>query len=117
MNTSSIYKAAVKTKESLTSRLENIDAYLTEGSANTTVIFYGKRNQVVLKRTYMSKWTTSIGKDRVNTMHQNWIDYLTRWNVPQGTLRIKVTSPFVTSGKTTFATKVPMNLPLETVTV
>jgi hypothetical protein len=117
MNTSSLYTAAIKTQLALKERLENINSYLTEGKAETTVIFYGTRKQIVSKKTYTSKWTTSIGKDRVTTMHLNWIDYLTRWNVPNGTVSIKVISPFVTSNKTTVATKVPMSIPLETMKI
>ena len=117
MNTSAIYTSAKKIRQSLQANLEQIDAYLSDGSATTTVIFYGTRNQIVSTRKYSSKWTTSIGKDRVQSMHLNWIDYLTRWNVPAGTTKIKVTSPFVTATQTNITTKVPVSIPMTTVTI
>ena len=117
MNTSALYTSAQKIRQSLQANLEQLDSYLSSGSAVTTVTFYGTRNQVVSTQKYSSKWTTSIGKDRVESMHMNWIDYLTRWNVPAGTTKIKVTSPFVKPTQVNIVTKVPVTIPLTTVTI
>jgi hypothetical protein len=116
-NKSSLYQSAISAKQTLLSNLKELNDYLVEGTAKSVVIFYGKKGQVLSRKTYESKYSTSIGRARVTTMHQDWIDYQTKYSTPIGTTRIKVTSPFVTPGPNTVTVRVPAEITVLKVTV
>jgi hypothetical protein len=117
MSKSNLYVSAVSAKQNLLASLEKLDKYLVEGTAKSFVAFYGKNNQILAKRSYKSKYTSSIGRTRVKTIHTEWIESMTKNQAPVGTTRIKVTSTFVNPGTTQATIKVPANVEVVNATI
>jgi hypothetical protein len=98
MRTSNLYKSLLLLQTELTNKLSLVSEYLTPGEATSTITFYNARNQVVKVNTIRSKWTTSLGKQRIKINHHSYIHFWTNKYIP-GAKYAKVSSPFVKSGK------------------
>ena len=111
-NKSKIYTNALSAKTRLVAQLALLDEYLEAGQGTTKIDFIGSRGKVLTSRTLSSNWTTANGKLRLSTIHGEFINDLTKVDsLPFGTVKVKVTSPFVESKTTHVQTKVDVILP------
>lgn len=111
-NNSKIYTSAVSAKARLLAQIAQLDEYLIEGSGTTRIQFVGSRGQNLLTLEYNSNWTTAQGKMRVETLHKQFIEQETKEGTcPAGTVKVKVTSPFVTTQSVQAKTQVEATLP------
>jgi hypothetical protein len=94
-NNSSLYVSATQLHASLVSQLENIQNYLSEGSATSTVKYYDKKGKLLKTWEYTSKWSTSVGRQKVATMHVKAIKEITNTFSIKDVARVSVMSPFV----------------------
>ena len=95
-NNSKIYTSTISYKAQLQEQLALVEEYLTPGQATSRIHFLGSKGQNLQTLEYNSNWTTSQGKRRVETLHKQFIDEETTVGVfPAGTVKVKITSPFV----------------------
>jgi hypothetical protein len=84
----------ISLKTELSEKLENVNQYLADGTALSKVEYYDDNGKLIYVDSISSKWTTALGKQRVETAHRAFIGYYTS-NVHSNTHFIRVTSPFV----------------------
>lgn len=112
MNNSKVFTSSKLAKANLEAVLAEINEYLTSGQGTTKIQFIGVRNKVLSTKQMNSNWTTSNGRLRVETIHKEFVYVLTKVDsLPFGTVKVKVTSPFVESQTTHVKTQVDAILP------
>ena len=112
MNNSKIYTNAIAAKTRLVAQLALLNEYLEVGQGTTKITFVGKGNKTLAIQTLSSNWTTANGKLRLNTIHREFINDVTKVSsLPFGTVKVKVTSPFTETQSVNVKTKVDVILP------
>ena len=97
-NQSNLYRSLVSLQNKLNDDLQNVNEYLTKGTATTVVTFYNSRKKIIGSREITGNWTTALGKHRVKLNHEHFIKYSTTYATTYAgndVKHVKVESPFV----------------------
>jgi hypothetical protein len=101
MNNSNIYQSMIKFRQDLNKQMSLVDDYLSKGTATTTISYYDLNHNYLGHKEETSNWTTSIGKQRVQTKHQWLIRHYSKHEMPSNTQQVVITSPFAETGEST----------------
>ena len=116
MPKSALYQSAITNRKLLSDHLTLIEEYLEAGEATTEIYYYGANNSIIRKYTKTSKWSTSIGKQRVRTSHEIFVSINTGF-LPRGTKRMKVKSPFVENETKTVLSSMPVTVQCQSIAI
>ena len=100
-NNSKLYASMTAYQNRLLNELDEVNSYFADGQGTTTVSFLDKRGQVICSYSKTSTYTTRSGYHRIKMAHNDFINYVIRWNGNLNAAKVKVNSPFVVGGAAT----------------
>lgn len=113
-NNSTLYRSLLALRDKTQKELETINNYLESGSLQTTVTWYNAEGKIVGNDKLRSKWTTALGKQRIETNHREFIAEAAQ-NLPVNVTKIVINSPFVNDGVKVQNVVVRRIMPIEVV--